>query len=93
MITIDAHQHFWRTALQEQAWRNADHAALERDFLPEDLAPELAAAGVDGTVLLQSVDEHAENVRLAEYAKEPTVAGVVAWIPIIKPKEALAELD
>lgn len=93
MTTIDAHQHFWRTGLQDQPWLTHDHAALERDFLPADLAPELAAAGVEGTVLMQSVDEHEENVRLAEYAKEPSVAGVVAWIPIRTPREALAELE
>lgn len=93
MSTIDAHHHFWRTAVQDQPWRAPEHRALERDFLPLDLAPELAAAGVERTVLVQSVDEAAENVRLARYAKEPHVAGVVAWAPLREPREAFAELD
>lgn len=91
--TIDAHHHFWRTAAQEQPWRTDAHAALEADFGPEDLETELKTANIDGTVLMQSVDEPAENDRLSEYAKSDLVAGVVAWLPLADPKAALAELD
>jgi L-fuconolactonase len=91
--TIDAHHHFWRTAAQDQPWRDSSHQALAEDFGPEDLAPELAAAGIDATVLIQSVDEPAENDRLAAYAHSDLVAGVVAWLPLADPAAALAELD
>lgn len=91
--TIDAHHHFWRTAVQEQPWRTDAHAALEADFGPEDLETELKAANIDATVLMQSVDEPAENDRLAEYAKSELVAGVVAWLPLADPETALAELN
>lgn len=93
MTTIDAHHHFWRTALQDQPWRTAQHAPLGRDFLPEHLAPELSAAGVDRTILVQSVDEPDENTRLAHYAQDQHVAGVVAWLPVRDPRSALSELD
>jgi L-fuconolactonase len=91
--TIDAHHHFWRTAAQEQPWRTDAHAALEADFGPEHLETELKTANIDATVLMQSVDEPAENDRLAEYAKSELVAGVVAWLPLADPTAALAELD
>lgn len=91
--TIDAHHHFWRTAAQEQPWRTDAHAALEADFGPEDLAAELKTADIDATILMQSVDEPAENDRLAEYAKSELVAGVVAWLPLADPEAALAELN
>jgi L-fuconolactonase len=65
---IDAHHHFWKTAAQEQPWRTHAHSALERDFEPSDLIPELDRAYIDGTVVMQSVDEPAENDRLAIYA-------------------------
>jgi L-fuconolactonase len=91
--TIDAHHHFWRTAAQEQPWRSSAHDALAVDFGPEHLAPEMAAAGIDATVLIQSVDEPAENDRLAAYADSDLVAGVVAWLPLAEPEAALAELD
>ncbi|QGN34270.1 amidohydrolase [Microlunatus sp. Gsoil 973] len=93
MVTIDAHQHFWRTAAQEQSWRTSAHRLLERDYLPDDLDPELRQVGVDGTVLMQSVDEPAENDRLADFAAHASVAGVVAWMPIKEPEAALVELD
>lgn len=93
MPIVDTHQHYWRTGAQEQPWLHEQHATLLRDFEPEDLAPALAAEGVDRTVVMQSVDEPAENDRLAHYAAEATVAGVVTWLPVARPEEALAELD
>jgi L-fuconolactonase len=92
---IDAHQHYWRMGEADQsAWRTPDHTAIARDYGPQDLALELDRCGVDATVLMQSVDEAAENDRLAAYAREAsTVAGVVGWLPIQDPTAARRELD
>lgn len=92
-VKIDAHQHFWRVAAQEQPWRTNHHGAIARDFTPADLVAEAARVGVQQTVLVQSVDEPAENERLAGYAQEPIVGGVVAWVPLSDPDRARAELD
>jgi len=91
--TIDAHQHYWRFGEADQsAWRTPAHRAIERDYGPADLAPDLAACGVDATVLMQSVDEPAENDRLRDYAVTAgTVAGVVGWLPLSDPPAARAE--
>lgn len=92
--TVDAHQHYWRVAAQEQSWRTSAHGAIDRDYGPADLAPDLTAAGVDATVLMQSVDSPEENDRLAAYAAStPTVAGVVGWLPMQDPRAARQELD
>jgi L-fuconolactonase len=90
---IDAHQHYWRFGEADQsAWRTPAHRAIERDYVPADLAPELAACGVDATVLMQSVDEPAENDRLNDYARATgTVAGVVGWLPLSNPRAARLE--
>jgi L-fuconolactonase len=90
---VDAHQHFWRVADQDQPWRSSHHGAIARDFLPEDLTPSAAEVGVSRTVLVQSVDEPAENDRLAAFAEHPLVAGVVAWAPLDDPVRARQELD
>lgn len=90
--TIDAHHHYWQVALQEQAWRTPAHEAIARDYEPEHLTTELESAGVDATVLVQSVDSSAENDRIASYARWPTVAGVVGWLPLENPTAARAEL-
>jgi L-fuconolactonase len=92
-VVIDAHQHFWRTELQDQPWRRPEHRVLERDFEVDDLVVELDRAGIDGSVVMQSVDESAENTRLARYAAAPRVAGVVGWLPLQRPASAFSELE
>ncbi|WP_166980650.1 amidohydrolase family protein [Paramicrobacterium fandaimingii] len=90
---IDAHHHYWRTAAQEQPWRTDAHHVLKQDFGPDDLVTELDAAGVDATVLIQSVDERAENNRLADYARFERTAGIVSWLPVSQGTQAIAELE
>ena len=46
---VDAHQHFWRVADQDQPWRSGHHAAIARDFLPDELAASAAEVGVTRT--------------------------------------------
>ncbi|GAA5120282.1 amidohydrolase family protein [Pseudonocardia adelaidensis] len=93
MSVVDTHHHFWRTALQEQPWRDPAHTELAADFEPADLAPLVEAAGVEATVLVESVDTPDENDRLAAYAAAfPQVAGVVGWLPLADPAMARAEL-
>ena len=50
---IDSHHHFWWTARHTYTWPAAAGDRLARDFTPEDLRPELARCGVQGTVLIQ----------------------------------------
>ncbi|GAA4263319.1 amidohydrolase family protein [Dactylosporangium darangshiense] len=83
-MIVDAHHHLWRP---ERGYRWLDDPALERirrPFTPAALTAELAAAGVDATVLVEGgrchVDEAAEF--LAYAADTPPIAGVVAWIDV-----------
>lgn len=87
---IDAHHHLWPShVISAQSWRPAQDAVLRRAFEPEDFADELAAARVTGTVLMQSVDEASENIRLLDYARRTAfIRGVVAWAPLTRPDEA-----
>ena len=90
---IDTHHHFWQTARQEQPWRSAAHTGLATDFEPADLVPLLDRAGIDATVLVESVDTPEENDRLAAYAAAfPRVAGVVGWLPVADAAAARIEL-
>jgi len=81
MIRIDAHQHFWRLSERRGAWPPPSLAAIHRDFGPADLAPLLAAAGVEGTVLVQSLPRLEDTRWLLELAQAtPFVKGVVGWV-------------
>jgi L-fuconolactonase len=61
-------------------------APIRRPFAPRDLAPLLSAAGVDATVLVQTVPSVAETGEfLAIAAATPFVAGVVGWVDLTHP--------
>lgn len=92
---IDSHHHLWpAAAMGDQAWRPERDEAIRRAFEPDDLRPDLTAAGVTGTVLMQSVDSTDENDRLFAYADAADfVRGVVAWAPLPRPADALRVVD
>lgn len=78
---LDSHQHFWSIARGDYGWMGEHVAPLLRDFLPADLAPLLARAGVTGTILVQAAETDAETDFLLDLAADtPFVAGVVGWI-------------
>jgi L-fuconolactonase len=88
-VLIDAHQHFWKIARGDYGWLTPALAAIHRDFLPADLAPLLAAAGIHRTIVVQAAPTIAETEFLLDLA-EPTssVAGVVGWIDFARPDAA-----
>jgi L-fuconolactonase len=78
---VDAHQHVWDLAAHAQPWLESDDALapLRRTFSVADLAPQAAAAGVVGTVVVQTI-EQAETPELLRLAgADSLVAAVVGW--------------
>jgi L-fuconolactonase len=90
---IDAHQHFWHYDPVEYEWIDGTMAALQRDFLPADLAPELRAAGFDACVAVQARQTLEETRWLLELADaHDFVAGVVGWVDLQAP-DVRAQLE
>ena len=88
-MIVDAHHHFWDPAQADYPWLTDQLAVIRRPFGPDDLAPELAAAGVEATVLVQtrsSGEETAGFLTLA--AKTPFIRGVVGWVDLTDPAVA-----
>ena len=86
MTRIDTHQHFWTFRQANYAWIDDSMAPLRHDFGPPDLAPELSAAGIDGTVLVEARGHLEETDNLLRIAAEtPFVRGVVGWLPLTEP--------
>jgi len=84
-MIIDAHQHFWQLSRPfNYAWLDAPALApIRRDFLPEDLAPLIRAAGVERTIFVQTqhnLDENRWVLGLAE--QHAFLAGVVGWVDL-----------
>ena len=87
-LTIDAHHHFWQLSQPfNYDWLNAPALApIKRDYLPEHLAPLLAAAGVQRSIFVQTqhnLDESRWVLGLAE--EYPFLAGVVGWVDLASP--------
>jgi L-fuconolactonase len=79
-MRIDAHQHFWQYHPVRDAWITDDMSVIRRDFLPADLEPELAAAGMDGCIAVQADQSPKETRFLLDLAdRNPFIRGVVGW--------------
>ncbi|MEU4690265.1 amidohydrolase family protein [Actinoplanes sp. NPDC023714] len=86
-MIVDAHHHLWRPEAG-YAWLDAPGLApIRRPFLPADLTPELRAAGVGATVLVEGGRCHpSETAEFLRYADEtPEIAGVVGWVDVTDP--------
>ena len=46
-MLIDAHQHYWTPARGDYDWMPKGDAVLDRQYMPSELEPQLAAAGID----------------------------------------------
>lgn len=85
-MTIDSHHHFWRYTAKDYGWIPSDWSALRRDFLPTDLAPVLAGAGVDGVITVQARQSLVETDWLLSLAaRHDFIRAVVGWVPLIDP--------
>ncbi|MFK4100388.1 amidohydrolase family protein [Streptomyces sp. NPDC019531] len=88
MTVVDAHHHVWDLSVRDQDWI-ASGSPLRRNFTIEDLAPAARAAGVDRTVLVQTVTVPEETPEfLALAAGHELVAGVVGWTDLTRPDVA-----
>jgi L-fuconolactonase len=85
-LIIDAHQHFWNPDKGDYGWMTGKAAPLKRVFSPADLRPELVAAGVAATILVQTWSSLDETRRfLEEAAATDFIAGVVGWADLTDP--------
>ena len=94
MIRIDTHQHFWNLDEVAYPWLTPDLGPIYRNFDADELAPQLTAAGVEHTVIVQAMNSYADcDSMLAIAAEYDWVAGVVGWLPIHDPAETARKLD
>jgi L-fuconolactonase len=92
---IDSHHHFWDPATADYPWLTDELAMIRRRFGPADLAPSLAASGVDGTILVQArAGLDGTRELLATAAVTPFIRGVIGWVDLTDPAidDTIAEL-
>ncbi len=82
---IDSHQHFWSYDPAQYPWI-APGSALQRDWLPSDLAPLLADGGFGGSIAVQARQTVEESRWLLELAEHHSfIKGVVGWLDLRSP--------
>ncbi|MDH4247168.1 MAG: amidohydrolase family protein [Deltaproteobacteria bacterium] len=83
---IDSHQHFWKVSRGDYHWMTPDMTVLRRDYLPEQLQPDLNREAIGYTVLVQAAPTEAEGEFLLELAQRHAfIAGVVVWLDMEQP--------
>ena len=93
-MKIDTHQHFWNLDNVEYPWLTPDYGPLYRTYEPPELEPQLKAAGIDRTVLVQSANSYADtDAMLAHTDTYEWIGAVIGWVPLLKPDEAARALD
>lgn len=81
-VVVDSHHHFWDLTLRPYDWM-PEGSPLRVNYGPDDLAPLLADAGVDKTVIVQAHPSVEETRWLLEIAESTDyVAGVVGWVDL-----------
>ena len=94
MSVIDGHQHFWTFGKRAHKFPPAVGTRLDRDFTPEILRPQLKKAGVDGTILVQVLNEVDETYEFLDMQREiDFVVGVVGWVPLTDPAACARALE
>jgi L-fuconolactonase len=86
---VDAHQHFWNLDRVEYPWLTPRLTAIYRTFEPSELQPQLEAAGIDYTVLVQAANSYEDTEYMLQQAdRYPWIGAVVGWVPLLEPETA-----
>lgn len=82
-MIVDSHQHFWDLEEVEYPWLVPDYGPIYRTFTPAELEPQLAAAGVDRTVLVQAANSFEDTDSMLRHAASfEWIGAVVGWVPL-----------
>jgi L-fuconolactonase len=93
-MKIDAHQHFWIYNNHEYGWIDDKMKVLKRDYLPDDLYPELVNSGFSGSIAVQARQSIHETKWLLELSSRyDFIKGVVGWVDLQSSDNLKKQLD
>ena len=91
---IDTHQHFWNLNKVAYSWLSPTFGPIYATFGPRDLQPQLKAAGIDKTVLVQSANSYEDTVSMLTQAEDyDWIGAVIGWVPLLDPDQARKDLE
>ena len=81
--SIDSHHHLWDVGKFEYPWMPRGNGILRRNYLPDDLEPNILNVGVGSTIVVQATHNILESKFLLYLASHTEwIAGVVAWVDL-----------
>ncbi|RXZ84801.1 amidohydrolase [Paenibacillaceae bacterium] len=90
---IDSHIHFWQLERGDYYWLKPESKLLYRNYLPEQLLPELTNNQVEGVIAVQAASTVAETDYLLDLAERHRwILGVVGGFSPLSP-DFMAEYD
>lgn len=94
MIKVDTHQHFWNLSEAEYTWLVPAYGPIYATFEPHDLEPQLKAAGIDKTVLVQSADSYEDTASMLVHADyNDWIGAVIGWVNLLDPDETNQRIE
>jgi L-fuconolactonase len=83
---VDAHTHIWELNRRSQPWIDPrSMSVLNQDRTFTELTTEVRAAGIDGVVLVQVLNDAGETDDFLWCGTDPLVRGVVGWTDLLSP--------
>jgi L-fuconolactonase len=94
IVIVDSHQHFWDLGEVDYPWLVPEYGPIYRTFTPAELEPQLAAAGIDRTVLVQAANSYEDTDSMLRHAAaHDWIGAVVGWVPLEDPVATAQKLD
>jgi L-fuconolactonase len=88
-MKIDSHQHFWNLEKAAYPWLDTSFGPICRSIEPLELQSHLKKAGIDKTVIVQSMNSYEDTAYMLQTAEQfDWVGAVVGWVPINIPEIA-----
>ena len=88
MVKIDTHQHAWNLSEVEYQWLLPEYTAFYGNFTPDLLEPQVKAAGIDYTVMVQAANSYEDTASMLLHADyNDWIIGVVGWFNLLDPEE------
>jgi L-fuconolactonase len=85
---IDTHIHNWDFNRAEYSWLEGDETLLNRNYLLDELNPQIENSGITQGVMVQAANNPEDTLLMLEAAENNNwIAGVVAWVPLTDPEE------
>lgn len=93
-MKVDTHQHYWNLNEVEYSWLIPAYGPIYDTFEPRHLAPQVKAAGIDKTVLVQSANSYEDTASMLVHADyNDWIGAVIGWVDLLNPDATNQRLE